>query len=88
MDYEQLLSSYRKLWVNRSLQIQNNALETLEQAIRKDILDEMTHPRLRKRKEDKLIASIKRIMQSNLSEHEKVELIHIHMDVYDRLIIE
>lgn len=88
MDYEQLLSSYRVLWSNRSLPIEQNALYTLEEAIKKDILDEMTHPRLRKSKEKKLIAAIKRIIQSSLTEHEKLELIHIHMMIYERLMNE
>jgi translation elongation factor EF-G len=85
MDGKDLLHAYRQLWVNRSLTVEKNEIETLYTAIEKDLKDEMTHPRLRKSFNEKFHLAIKRIVSSLLSDNQKVKLIDCHIVVLDKL---
>jgi hypothetical protein len=86
MDYDRLLASYRNLWSNRTLPLVNNSETTLEEAIKKELLDEMTHPRLRQRPEVKFVLALKRIFSSSLSDREKLDLIELHTKLFDRVL--
>ncbi|WP_243290746.1 hypothetical protein [Bacillus sp. FJAT-47783] len=86
MDYVHLLESYRKLWSNRTLRVEESAEKTLIKAIQMEMLDEMTHPRLRKKPEHKFISALDRILQADLSESEKLQLIQVHKNVIEPLL--
>ncbi|HWO95619.1 MAG TPA: hypothetical protein VNM45_04655 [Bacillus sp. (in: firmicutes)] len=90
-DYVQLLDSYRKLWVNRSLQLKNDEGENkserdiLYEAIKKDLLDEMTHPRVRKPADVKLQWAVKRIEEADLEQASKDGLLSLYHSIYNNL---
>ncbi|EZP75840.1 hypothetical protein H839_11224 [Parageobacillus genomosp. 1] len=87
--FSSLLETYRRLWMNRSLTTETlNEQESktlLYETIAKELRDEMTHPRTRQSTEVKFFYAVKRIMNSDLSDHEKLSLVHIYIDVMDQL---
>jgi hypothetical protein len=88
--FVQLLNAYRQLWSNRSLandQYLDNesSKQLLLETIEKELRDEMTHPRVRQSPEVKFYIALKRIMLSSLSEHEKFELIQLHLEVMNKI---
>jgi hypothetical protein len=87
--FSALLEAYRSLWKNRSLTTEKlNEQESqllLYETIAKELRDEMSHPRTRQSPEIKFYYAIKRIINSNLSEHEKLSLIHIHISVMEKI---
>lgn len=85
LDDKKLLQSFRLLWNNRSLPVVENERLTLEKAIKADLLDEITHPRLRKSHGRKLVAAINRILQSDLSDGEKIGLIDCYIQIFDKI---
>ncbi|WP_281202383.1 hypothetical protein [Cytobacillus kochii] len=86
MNSKDLLQSYRSLWKNRALATsEENPDIVLMIAIEKELRDENTHPRVRKDKQKKLIAAIKRINDSSLSSDMKVALIDIHFEIFDTI---
>ncbi|MFC3884188.1 hypothetical protein ACFOU2_12095 [Bacillus songklensis] len=90
-DYLQLLNAYRELWVNRSLKLKTDEgknyheKEILYEAIKKDLLDEMTHPRVRQPADRKLQLAKRRIEESNIEDHMKRELISLYDFIYDEV---
>jgi hypothetical protein len=87
--FSSLLEAYRRLWNNRSLTTEKlNEQESeslLYETIAKELRDEMTHPRTRQLPEIKFYYAINRIMNSDLSEQEKLSLIHIHINVMEQI---
>jgi hypothetical protein len=88
--FVQLFESYRSLWSNRSFIKDEELTEEyckslLYEAIEKELRDEMTHPRTRQSPEIKFFYAIKRIINSNLSEQEKLSLIHIYISVMEQI---
>lgn len=88
--FVQLFESYRSLWSNRSFIKDEELTEgycksLLYEAIEKELRDEMTHPRTRQSPEVKFYYAVKRIMHSDLSDHEKLSLVHIYIDVMEQL---
>lgn len=87
-DYVHLLNAYRKLWSNRSLQLNNdkgenkNEQDLLCQTIKKDLLDEMTHPRVRQPQDVKLQWAVKRIEESDLDPTTKDNLLSLYHSIY------
>jgi hypothetical protein len=76
-----LLNSYRSLWNNRQLDYTDSSAETvLKEAIKRDLLDENSHPRIRKNKEEKYYLAIKRIVESSLHEKDKLQLIQLYTE--------
>nr|WP_249310336.1 hypothetical protein [Bacillus sp. FJAT-49736] len=72
--------SYRSTWNNRLLRDDSKtAEEILKDAIKNELLDENTHPRLRKRKEEKFYYAIKRISDSPISDTAKAKLIGYYL---------
>lgn len=88
--FVQLFEAYRSLWSNRSF-IKGEKLteecckSLLYEAIEKELRDEMTHPRTRQSAEAKFYYAVKRIMNSDLSEHEKLSLVDIYIEVMEQL---
>lgn len=80
MREEFLMQEYLKLWSERTTEH-----DSLEHLIKVELLDEMTHPRLRKSKHEKFYLAIKRILYSSLDEKVKLELIHYYTKIMDKL---
>lgn len=80
-----LLEVYRKLWSNRQLEVSGDDMQTLLGAIKIELQDEMTHPRLRKNTEQKFFSAVKRISMSTLGNQEKMSLIDLHIKVYEEI---
>jgi len=80
VDFETLLSEYRKLWNNRRLESQQSSEKILKDAISRDLKDENAHPRARRTLMEKYYLATKRILESSLVSETKVTLIRIHME--------
>jgi hypothetical protein len=91
IDYLQLLNAYRQLWVNRSLKLNNDDGEDYHEkdilyaAIKKELLDEMTHPRVRQPAHVKLQWAKKRIEESDLEDQSKANLISLYESIYNEM---
>jgi hypothetical protein len=90
-DYVQLLNAYRQLWSNRSLRLKHGeetnkeAQDLLYEAVKKDLLDEMTHPRVRQSPDIKLQWGIERIKNGDLEQKMKDELVSFYHSIYNEL---
>lgn len=69
-----MIEAYRKLWPNRTGVDAISTEEELEQKIRIELNDELTHPRVRKTRQQKLELALTRIDQSDLNAEEKNSL--------------
>ncbi|MED1467904.1 hypothetical protein [Bacillus salipaludis] len=84
--FDRLLHEYRKVWNNRLLNVENqNSEEILKDAIKRELLDENSHPRVRKNRYEKYFFAIKRLVDSNISTETKVHLIEVHNQMMDEL---
>ena len=83
--YSFLLEEYRKIWNNRLLALSDEKTceQVLKDAVRRELLDENSHPRIRKDSYTKFYMAVKRIMESSLDNGMKVELILLHTDMMD-----
>ncbi|MCM3595927.1 hypothetical protein M4D55_09055 [Metabacillus idriensis] len=81
----ELLEVYRKLWSNRQLEVSDDDMQTLLGAIKVELQDELTHPRLRKNTEQKFFSAVKRISMASLGDQEKLTLIDLHIKVYEEI---
>ncbi|OCA90817.1 hypothetical protein A8F94_02780 [Bacillus sp. FJAT-27225] len=82
MDYDRLLEEYRKVWNNRRLEsIDNQSEMVLKDAIRRELLDENSHPRARKGLLEKYYSATKRLLASSLNDRDKVSLLQLHVDI-------
>jgi len=80
--YDVLLRDYRLIWNNRHLDLMNgNSQETLFEAIKRELLDENSHPRIRKNKYQKYYFATTRIINSDLSSEVKLQLIEFHIQI-------
>ncbi|MGD6815916.1 hypothetical protein ACQCVE_02430 [Metabacillus sp. 113a] len=86
MDGQHLLECYRRIWHNRRLDSRLPPEEALEDALMRDLLDEGTHPRVRKSITDKYALSVSRVQDSLLQKEEKNELIIRYNTVMNRLL--
>ncbi|MDX7984737.1 hypothetical protein [Bacillus velezensis] len=71
-----IAKAYQALWNNRTLP--SSTLEEAEKAIDLELLDQRTHPRLRKSPEEKFALAVQRIVDSRLRPIEKYELVELH----------
>lgn len=78
MEDEQLLNSFRQIWNSRKLDLQMPPKAALEEAVRRDLLDEGTHPRVRKNPDQKYTLAVSRVRQSHLNDEEKNKLIALY----------
>ena len=87
--FDELLTEYRMIWNNRLLAASDRSSEdTLKEAVKRELVDENSHPRIRKSKFEKYYSAINRITQSSISNEAKVSLIHLHNGVMEQLIKE
>ncbi|MEH6996471.1 hypothetical protein V7075_27830 [Neobacillus drentensis] len=88
-NFDELLAEYRMIWNNRMLAASDRSSEeTLTEAVKRELLDENSHPRIRKNKFEKYYSAISRITQSTISNEAKVSLIHVHNGIMEKLIKE
>lgn len=89
INFDELLAEYRMIWNNRMLAASDRSSEeTLIEAVKRELLDENSHPRIRKNKFEKYHSAISRITQSTISNEAKVSLIHVHNGIMEKLIKE
>lgn len=85
-DYEILLKEYRTIWNNRLLAVGcQGSEEVLKEAIKRELLDENSHPRIRRNKYEKYYMALTRILTSPLSSEHKLELISIHNGMMEQI---
>jgi hypothetical protein len=86
ISFDELLNEYRRIWNNRLLDTEAKGSEqTLVEAIRRELLDENSHPRIRKNKFEKYFSAIKRVIDSTVSLEAKLLLIKIHNEIMEEL---
>ncbi|MEH7075394.1 hypothetical protein [Neobacillus drentensis] len=86
LSFDDLIEGYRQIWNNRLLEtMDKNSEETLLEAIKRELLDENSHPRIRKNKFEKYFSAIKRVSESTISPDAKLLLIKIHNEVMEEL---
>ncbi|RHW42247.1 hypothetical protein D1B31_06375 [Neobacillus notoginsengisoli] len=86
--YRNLLDEYRKIWNHRLLAVPKGKSSefALKEAIRRELLDENSHPRTRKDVFTKFYQAVKRIAESEISSEAKVQLINLHTEKMEQLI--
>lgn len=75
---QQLLQSFRQLWVNRNLELEGDFQNTIRQAIVMDLKDELTHPRARSNPHKKFYLAVKRIIESSIPDQDKLIFISLY----------
>lgn len=86
VSFDHLLEEYRLIWNHRLLDTMGkSSKDTLLEAIKRELLDENSHPRIRKSKFEKYFFAIKRVSDSTVSLEAKVHLIKIHNKVMEEL---
>lgn len=85
MRFNQLLNEYRSIWNNRLLLNEGESSEkVLLEAIKRDINDENSHPRIRRNKYEKFYLATKRIMEATIPNESKFELIELHKNYMEQ----
>ncbi|CEG27522.1 hypothetical protein [Bacillus sp. B-jedd] len=86
-DYSFLLGEYRKIWNNRLLAIsdERTSEDVLKEAVRRELLDENSHPRIRKDSYKKFNISVKRILEAGLDVRTKLALLVLHTNIMDEI---
>lgn len=69
-----MIEAYKKLWQHRASVESIDSMEELEKQIRIELNDELTHPRVRKSKQEKLELALERIEVANITDEEKESL--------------
>ena len=83
---QKLLEAYRSLWHNRRLDSVDSDEAVLLEAIRRDLLDESTHPRTRRTVQEKFYSAAKRIVAADLDDTVKSALIEIHVKLAEQIL--
>lgn len=76
-----MIEAYQKLWPSRSGTSSIESIEELEQKIQIELNDELTHPRVRKTRQEKLDMALQRIADSDLALEEKAELTQLYKKI-------
>jgi hypothetical protein len=84
--YDALLEAYRTIWNNRLLTNKEQESEAvLVEAIRRELLDENSHPRVRKNKFEKYFSAVNRVIISSVTNETKLQLIELHNQIIEEL---
>lgn len=78
-----LIEAYQTLFPFRGATQTISSLNDLESIIKTELLDELTHPRVRKNSSEKLQLAFLRIDESSLAEHEKTSLKAFYEEVFN-----
>lgn len=81
----ELIHAYQSLFLNRHSTSNIETIDQLEASIQIELLDELTHPRVRKNPEEKLKIAYGRIENSELNQHVKQQLIRLYETVYQNV---
>jgi CRISPR/Cas system CMR-associated protein Cmr3 (group 5 of RAMP superfamily) len=82
--FDQLLQDYRLIWNNRLLQIEGQQSDQiLLEAIKREINDENSHPRIRRNKYEKFYLATKRIIEAPIPSQSKLDLIYLHKNMME-----
>ncbi|TWT00977.1 hypothetical protein [Planomicrobium sp. CPCC 101079] len=76
-----MIEAFKKLWPNRTAVDKISSMEELEKYVRIELNDELTHPRVRKTKAEKLQLAMERIEQSDLADDEKTDLAELYKKI-------
>ncbi|MGE6260336.1 hypothetical protein ACQKCU_21055 [Heyndrickxia sporothermodurans] len=86
MNESKLFEAYLSIWNNRKPQKGSNSTEdSLRKLVVVELLDEQTHPRIRKSVEVKFYYAVKRIIESSLNDSEKTALIQYYINVMSEI---
>jgi hypothetical protein len=87
--FDSLLAEYRTIWNNRALvTVGNKSEEILKEAIKRELLDENSHPRIRKNRYEKYYSAVKRVVNSTISQEAKLQLIVVHNEIMGKLVLD
>jgi hypothetical protein len=81
----ELIHAYQSLFLNRHSTMIIETFAQLEESIQIELLDKLTHPRVRKKPEQKLMIAYERIEKSELNQHVKQQLIRLYETVYQNV---
>ncbi|WP_108671476.1 hypothetical protein [Peribacillus acanthi] len=79
ISHSELLKCYQQIWNNRIIAEGEDPLAVLQELIKRELLDENSHPRIRKSKYEKFYMSTARLMESSLDENEKSALLQLYL---------
>lgn len=79
----EIIKAYQSLFPFRQAISVITTMEQLEESIRFELLDELTHPRVRKRPDEKLQIAYERIDKGDFNSAIKVELKHSYETVFE-----
>ncbi|WP_033540893.1 hypothetical protein [Planococcus sp. CAU13] len=79
------IEAFRKIWPERSATSSVESEEDMLKFITIELKDELTHPRVRKTKQQKLELAVQRINESELDEQEKEDLISFYRKIAAQL---
>ncbi|MGG1674647.1 hypothetical protein ACIFOT_02740 [Neobacillus sp. NRS-1170] len=86
MNFDALLEQYRSIWNNRLLAPgEKSSEEILHEALKRELLDKNSHPRIRKSKYEKYYSATKRVVDSTIAEEVKIQLIALHIEMMEEL---
>lgn len=80
-----LIEAYQTLFPFRGATQTIFSLNDLESIIKTELLDELTHPRVRKNSSEKLKLAFLRIDESSLAEQEKTSLKALYEEVFNNV---
>jgi CRISPR/Cas system CMR-associated protein Cmr3 (group 5 of RAMP superfamily) len=84
--FDQLLQDYRSIWNNRLLHTEGQESDQiLLEAIKREINDENSHPRIRRNKYEKFYLATKRIIEAPVSSQAKLDLILLHKKMMEEM---
>lgn len=81
----ELIQAYQTLFSNRQSALMIETTSQLESAIQIELLDELTHPRVRKSPEQKLKIAYERIDKSTVNPAVKQQLKELYDSVYNEV---
>lgn len=76
---------FKKTWANRQSITNIDSEAEMEQFILIELNDELSHPRVRKTKQQKLHLAIQRIHESQLEQQQKQALIEVYIKIAAQL---
>lgn len=86
LNFDDLLNEYRSIWNHRLLVSEDKSSEAiLLEAIKRELLDENAHPRIRKSKFEKFYSATRRVNDSAITSDAKLLLIKLHITIMEQL---
>ena len=86
MDSNELLSIYKSLWNSRNIENVNDSEVVLQELVKRELLDELTHPRVRKTPYEKFYLAVTRISDAPIENEEKIALITRIREVMEEVV--